>query len=248
MSTPHNSAKAGEIAERVLMPGDPLRAKHIAENFLTGAEKYNDIRNAYGYTGKYKGVPVSVQASGMGIPSFSIYAHELIHVYGVKKIIRVGTCGGMHEDLNLRDIVIAQGASTDSSIVNQIFGGAIHYSMLADFDLLVGAVENAKKLNLPFKVGNIFSTDLFYNDYGDPNGTFTAGALTLNEKMLRYGVYAVEMEAAALYLLAAAEKVKALSICMVSDHLTKKLFSPPEEREKDFNDMIQIALETIAEN
>ncbi|MBQ9487895.1 MAG: DeoD-type purine-nucleoside phosphorylase, partial [Selenomonadaceae bacterium] len=190
MSSPHNAAEIGDIAERILLPGDPLRAKVIAENFLTDVKQYNSIRNMFGFTGKYKGVHVSVQATGIGIPSFSVYVHELIHVYGAKKLIRTGTCGGMHDSLKLRDVLIAQGASTDSSIVYQTFGGAINFSLLADFDLLSKAVANAKKLNIPVKVGNVISTDNFYNDYSDKNGTFTSNGLTLDEKMIRYGILA----------------------------------------------------------
>ena len=237
MSSPHNSAEVGDIAERILLPGDPLRAKFIAENFLTDAKQYTEIRNIYGYTGKYKGVEVSVQATGMGVPSFSIYAHELIHNYGVKKLIRVGTCGGMHENLNLRDVLIAQGASTDSSIVKQTFGGAINFSLLADFDLLSKAVDNAKKLNIPVKVGNVICTDYFYNDYSDSQGIFSAENLTLDE-----------MESAALYLLAAAANVQALAIFTVSDHIIKKQYATAKERETDFGDMIKIALETVIQD
>ena len=248
MSSPHNSAEIGDIAERILLPGDPLRAKVIAENFLTDVKKYNEIRNMYGFTGKYKNIPVSVQGTGMGIPSFSIYVHELIHVYGAKKLIRVGTCGGMNENVNLRDVVIAQGASTDSSIVKQTFGGAISFSMLADFDLLIKAVDNAKKLNVPVKVGNIFSTDYFYNDYSDSQGIFSSDGLTLDRKMIQHGILAVEMETAALYMLAAAANVQGLSICTVSDHIIKKEYASAKEREKDYNDMIKIALETAIQD
>lgn len=247
MSTPHNTAEIGDIAERVLLPGDPLRAKVIAENFLTDVKQYNSIRNMFGFTGKYKGVPVSVQATGIGIPSFSVYVHELIHVYGAKKLIRTGTCGGMHDSLKLRDVLIAQGSSTDSSIVHQTFGGAINFSLLADFDLLSKAVGNAKKLNIPVKVGNVICTDTFYNDYSDKNGTFTSNGLTLDEKMIRYGILAVEMESAALYLLAAAAQIQALAIFTVSDHIIRNEHSPSEERQKDFNDMIKIALDTVIE-
>ena len=247
MSTPHNSAEIGDIAERILLPGDPRRAKVIAENFLTDVKQYNEIRNIFGFTGKYKGVPVSIQATGIGIPSFSVYVHELIHVYGVKKLIRTGTCGGMHDNLKLRDILIAQGSSTDSSIVKQTFGGAINFSLLADYELLSKAVANAKKLNIPVKVGNVICTDTFYNDYSDTNGTFTSNGLTLDEKMIRHGILAVEMESAALYLLAAAAQIQALAIFTVSDHIIRKEYLPAEEREKDFNDMIKIALDTVTE-
>ncbi|MBR6013895.1 MAG: purine-nucleoside phosphorylase [Selenomonadaceae bacterium] len=247
MATPHNSAEIGDIAERVLLPGDPLRAKFIAENFLSDVKKYNEIRNVYGFTGKYKNIPVTVQATGMGIPSFSIYVHELIHVYGAKKLIRVGTCGGMHEKLKLRDVVIAQGTSTDSSIVRQVFGGAISFSLLADYELLSKAVENAKKLNIPVKVGNVFCTDYFYNDYCRENGIFSSNGLTLDQKMIQHGILAVEMESAALYMLAAAANVQGLALFTVSDHLGRGEESPAEEREKDFNEMIKIALETVIE-
>lgn len=247
MASPHNSAEIGDIAERVLLPGDPVRAKVIAKNFLDDVKQYTEIRNIYGFTGKYKGVPVSIQATGMGIPSFHIYVHELIHVFGAKKLIRVGTCGGMHENLNLREVLIAMGASTDSSIVDRTFGGAINFSLLADFDLLTKAVNNAKKLNIPAKVGNVICTDRFYNDYSDPQGTYTSGGYTLNQKMIQHGILAVEMESAALYLLAAAAQVQALAIFTVSDHVVKKEYTTAEERETDFNDMIKIALETVIE-
>lgn len=241
----HIAAKIGEVAERVLLPGDPVRAKIIAETFLGDFRQYTSIRNIFGFTGKYKGVPVSVQATGMGIPSISIYLHELIDVYGAKKLIRVGTCGGMNKNINLRDVLIAQGSSTDSSIVNQVFGGAVNFSLLADFELLSNAVKVAKNLNLPVKVGNVLCTDLFYNDYDDPNGTFGDGKDTFNDKLRRYGVLAVEMESAALYLQAAAAKVQALAIFTVSDDLWRKKSCTPEERQSSFNDMITIALETI---
>ena len=248
MSSPHNSAEVGDIAEKILLPGDPLRAKYIAENFLTDAKKYTEVRNIFGYTGKYKGVDVSVQATGMGVPSFSIYVHELIHVYGVKKLIRVGTCGGMHESLKLRDVLIAQGTSTDSSIVKQTFGGAINFSLLADFDLLSKAVANAKSLNIPVKVGNVICTDYFYNDYSDKGGIFSTEKETLDQKMIRHGILAVEMESAALYLLAAAAGVQGLAIFTVSDHIVRNEHATAKERETDFNEMIKLALETIIQD
>ena len=248
MASPHNAANLGDIAERVLLPGDPLRAKYIAENFLDSARKYTDIRNVYGYTGTYKGVPVSVQATGMGIPSFAIYVQELLDVYKVKKLIRVGTCGGMHVDVKVRDVLIAQGASTDSSIVHQVFGGAITYAPIADYDLLRRAVANAEKLGCNVKVGNIFCTDRFYNDYGDPNGIFGDGKRSLNQKMVQYGILAVEMETTALYVLAAGAGAKALAVFTVSDHLVTHEETTPEERETSFNDMIKIALETAVDD
>ena len=248
MSSPHNSAEVGDIAERILLPGDPRRAKVIAENFLTDVKQYTEVRNIYGFTGKYKNIPVSVQATGMGIPSFSIYVHELIHVYGAKKLIRVGTCGGMHESLKLRDVVIAQGVSTDSSIVHQTFGGAINFSLIADYELLSKAVENAKKLNIPVKVGNILSSDYFYNDYSDKNGIFSSNGLTLDERMIQHGILGVEMETAALYMLAAAANVQGLGIFTVSDHIVRKEYASIEDREKGVGDMIKIALETAIQD
>jgi len=235
MGTPHIAAEKGEIADRILLPGDPLRAKFIAENFLDNAKQYTGIRNILGFTGTYKGVPVSVQGTGIGIPSISVYTHELINVYGVQKLIRVGTCGAMHKDIHLRDIVIAQGASTDSSIIRNIFGSSINFAPLADFELLRLAVENAKKLDLPVKVGNVISVDRFYDEEID------------NKKLIRYGILAVEMEAAALYTLAAQFHVQALALFTASDHLLTGEGCTAEERQTSFNDMIKIALETAIE-
>jgi len=236
MATPHIGAEKGDIAERILLPGDPLRAKFIAENFLDNPKQYTSVRNILGYTGTYKGVPVSVQGTGMGIPSISIYVHELIHSFGCKKLFRVGTCGGMHPDVKLRDVLIAQGASTDSSIIKNIFGGSINYAPLADFELLEKAVTNTRKLNLHAKVGNIISVDRFYDDDID------------NDKLRRYGILAVEMEAAALYTLAAEAHVQALALFTVSDHLLTGEACTAEERQTTFNDMIKIALETAIED
>lgn len=241
----HIAAEIGEIAEKILLPGDPLRAKFIAENFLTDVHQYTAVRNILGFTGKYRGEKVSVQGTGMGIPSISIYLHELIEFYGAKRLIRVGTCGGMNENVKIRDVVIAQGATTDSSIVNQVFGGAVNFSLLADFNLLKKSAEIAENLQIPVKIGNIISVDLFYNDYDDPNGTFGDGKRTFNDKLRKYGVLAVEMETAALYLLAAAAKnVQALGIFTVSDHLLTHEICTAEERQNSFNDMVKIALET----
>ncbi len=236
MSTPHISAEKGDIAPRILLPGDPLRAKFIAENFLDNPKQYTAIRNILGYTGTYKGVPLSVQGTGMGIPSISIYVHELISEYGVKKLFRVGTCGGMHPDVHLRDILIAQAASTDSSIIRNIFGGSINFAPIADYDLLSKAVANTKKLNLQARVGNIISVDRFYDKEID------------NEKLRRYGILAVEMETAALYVLAAQFHVQALALFTVSDHLLTREACNAEERQTSFIDMIRIALETAIEN
>lgn len=232
----HIGAPSGAIAKRVLLPGDPLRAKHIAETFFEDAKLYNEIRGALGYTGTYKGVQVSVQGTGMGIPSIAIYVNELIKDYGARKLIRVGTCGAMHENINIRDIVIAQGTSTDSSIVRNIFGPTINFAPLADFSLLTKAVECAKNLNISAKVGNIITVDRFYDDDID------------NDRLRRYGILAVEMEAAALYILAAQYRVQSLGIFTASDHLLTKEVVPAEERQTDFNDMVEIALETIIQD
>ncbi|MBP3232723.1 MAG: purine-nucleoside phosphorylase [Anaerovibrio sp.] len=236
MMSIHIGAPSGAIAKRVLLPGDPLRAKHIAETFFEDAKLYNEIRGALGYTGTYKGVRVSVQGTGMGIPSIAIYVNELIKDYGARKLIRVGTCGAMHENINIRDIVIAQGTSTDSAIVRNIFGPTINFAPLADFSLLTKAVECAKKLNISAKVGNIITVDRFYDDDID------------NDRLRRYGILAVEMEAAALYILAAQYRVQSLGIFTASDHLLTKEVVPAEERQTDFNDMVEIALETIIQD
>ena len=236
MSTPHIAAEKGEIAERILLPGDPLRAKFIAENFFENPHLYTSVRNVYGYTGTYKGERVSVQATGMGMPSVSIYVHELINVYGVKKLIRVGTCGAMHEDIKLRDLVIAQGATTDSSMVRNIFGGTINFAPIADYDLLQSAVKNARELCLPVKVGNIISADRFYDEEID------------NDKLRRYGILAVEMEAAALYILAARHHAQALALFTASDHLLTGETLNSNEREIGTGDMVRIALETLIDH
>ena len=234
MPTPHNSAEVGDIAERILLPGDPLRAKYIAENFLTDAKEYSHVRNVLGYTGSYKGTPVSVQGTGMGMPSIAIYVHELINVYGVKKLIRVGSCGALAKDLHIRDVVIAQGTTTDSSMPKNIFGTSVNFAPLADFSLLENAVHHAREKHLPVRVGNVLSQDRFYDDEID------------FAKLLSYGVLAAEMETAALYLIAAKFDVQALGIFTVSDHITcDEPRATPEERERSFNDMIELALESI---
>ncbi|MBS5582608.1 MAG: purine-nucleoside phosphorylase [Megasphaera sp.] len=231
----HIEAKPCEIADRILLPGDPLRAKYIAETFLDNAACYNHVRNILGYTGTYKGKRVSVQGTGMGIPSISIYATELMRDYGVKKLIRVGTCGAMRNDIQLRDILIAQGATTDSSIVRNIFGGSINYAPLADFDLLRTAYEKAAQGNYAVRVGNIISVDRFYDDEID------------NPKLVDYGIMGVEMETAALYILATKYKRQALGLFTVSDHLMTNEHCTAEERQTSFDDMVKIALETIVE-
>lgn len=232
----HIAAKAGEIADRILLPGDPLRAKYIAETFLENPVQYTDIRNILGFTGTYKGVRLSVQGTGMGIPSISIYATELMRDYGVKKLIRVGTCGAMRDDIKLRDVIIAQGATTDSGIIRNIFGGSINYAPLADFDLLYKAYEQTKKQGIAARVGNIVSVDRFYDDEID------------NDKLVQYGIMAVEMETAALYVLAAKYKVQALGLFTVSDHLVRDEHCTAKERQTSFDDMIRIALETAIQD
>ena len=228
----HIEAKPGEIADRILLPGDPLIAKYIAENFFEDAKQYTGIRNILGFTGTYKGKRVSVQGTGMGIPSISIYAHELIHDYNVKKLVRVGTCGAMHKSVKLRDVVIAQATSTDSSIIRNIFGN-INYAPIADYELLTAAVESAKNNSIPVKVGNVISVDRFYDDDID------------NSKLTRYGIIAVEMEAAALYTLAAEAGVQALALFTASDHLVTGERCTTEERQTSFTDMMKVALDAI---
>ena len=228
----HIAAEPGEIADRILLPGDPLRAKYIAEHFLEDAKEYTSIRNILGYTGFYKGERISVQGTGMGIPSISIYVNELIRTYGVKKLFRVGTCGALHPDIKIRDVVIAQGTTTDSSIIRNTFGPSINFAPIADYALLENAVRNARSLQLDVKVGNVLSQDRFYDDEID------------FKKLTSYGIIAVEMEAAALYLLAAKYHVQALAIFTVSNHLLTGEETTAEARETSFNDMILLALDT----
>jgi purine-nucleoside phosphorylase len=232
MSTPHNNAEIGDIAKVVLMPGDPLRAEFIAKNYLTDVKCYNKVRNMLGFTGKYKDVEISVQGSGMGIPSIGIYSYELFNFYNVEAIIRTGTIGGMADDINLRDIVIAQGACTDSNYVNQ-FELNGHFAPIASYDLLSEAVLSAQKKNVNYFVGNVLSSDCFYNDNKKAS-----------ENWVKMGVLGVEMEAAALYMNAARAKKKALCVATVSDHIFKGTSTTAQERETDFNNMMEIALET----
>lgn len=231
MSTAHNAAKKGEIARKVLMPGDPLRAKFIAETYLEDVRCFNSIRGMLGYTGTYKGEPVSVMGSGMGMPSIGIYSHELYHVYDVDTILRVGSAGAFGDDINLRDIVIGQAACTNSSYADQ-FRIPGHYTPIADFGLIRRAVEIAEAKGSEVKVGNILSSDTFYHD--DPN---------FNDHWRDMGVLCVEMEAAALYLNAARAGKKALAILTISDHLYKPEQLTAEERQIGFGEMIEIALE-----
>ncbi len=228
----HIGAKKGEIAETILLPGDPLRAKYIAENFLENVHCYNEIRNMFGYTGTYKGERISVQGTGMGVPSISIYINELMQEYDVQNLIRVGTCGAIQKDVQVRDVILAMSASTDSQMNRLTFGG-VDYAPTADFDLLLKAYETGREKGLNLKVGNVFTTDMFYNDNAE------------HEKWARYRILAVEMETAALYTLAAKFGRKALSILTVSDHIMTGEATTAEERQTSFNDMIELALETV---
>ena len=232
MST-HIGAAPGEIAPRVLMPGDPLRAKWIAETFLTDAKCYSTVRNMFGFTGTYNGVPVSVQGSGMGMPSASIYAHELINEYGVTTLIRVGTCGALTADLNLRDVIAASGSSTDSNMNRFRFDGLIDYAPVADFGLLRKSVEIAQQRGIEMTVGPILAADAFYTERPD-----------LYDRLADYGVLAVEMESAALYTIAARYKAKALTLLTVSDNLKTGEQSSAQERQETFAQMVEVALDT----
>ncbi|WP_379822844.1 purine-nucleoside phosphorylase [Lacticaseibacillus paracasei] len=229
MST-HIDAPKGAIADVVLLPGDPLRAQYIAENFLDNAQRYNTVRNAFGFTGTFEGRRVSVQATGMGIPSISIYVNELIQDYGVKTLIRVGTAGGMGENVKVRDVVLAQGSSTDSSIILNTFGAGLYFAPLADFNLLREAANLADTSAIRYHVGNVLGEDRFYNDEMD------------RQKLIDYEVLATEMETPALYLLAAKYHVHALSILTVSNHLVTGEETSAQERQTSFNDMIGLAL------
>jgi purine-nucleoside phosphorylase len=226
----HINADPGAFADTVLLPGDPLRAKYIAEKFLDGAELVTDVRNILGYTGDYEGTRVSVMASGMGIPSASIYTKELITEYGVKEIIRVGSCGSVSDKVQLRDVVIGMGASTDSN-VNRIRFGGYDYAAIADFGLLEKAVAAARALNLNTKVGNIFSADLFYT----PD-------TAMFDLMDKYDILGVEMEAAGVYSAAVEFGAKALAICTVTDHIRSGAALSSEERQLSLDDMIRLAL------
>ncbi|MGB5369171.1 MAG: purine-nucleoside phosphorylase [Flavobacteriaceae bacterium] len=232
MST-HIEAKIGDIAETVLMPGDPMRAKWIAETFLEKAYCYNDVRGMLGYTGTYRGKRVSVQGSGMGIPSAMIYYHELINDYGVKNIIRVGTAGSYQKEVKIRDIVLAMAASTTSGINNSRFINA-DYSPTANFELLMKAALYAKERDIAIKAGNVLSSDEFYSD--DPEDY---------KLWARFGVLCVEMEASGLYTIAAKYNVRALAILTISDSLVTGERSTADEREKTFKDMVDIALQLL---
>lgn len=231
MSTPHNNAKKGDIAKTVLMPGDPLRARFIAENYLDSPVCYNEVRGMLGFTGTYKGVPVSVQGSGMGMPSIGIYSWELFNEYEVENIIRVGTAGAVSDSVALRDVIIGISASTNSNYASQYrLPGT--YAPTASWQLVSAAVKAAQDKGCTYHVGNIFSSDTFYDD---------ANSLAEWQKM---GVLGIEMEAAALYMNAARSGKNALAILTVSDCPLRGLSTTAEERQTSFRDMMEIALET----
>lgn len=230
----HIGANKGDIAKTVLFPGDPLRAKFIADTYLENVTQYNTVRNMFGYTGEFKGVRVSVQGSGMGIPSAMLYAEELYTEFDVQTIMRIGSAGGMKNEVKVRDIVFGQGATTDSSVLNNIFNGQVHYSAIADFEVLDTAYHIAESIMEKGKihVGNILSSDRFYNQEMD------------KMKLADYGVLAVEMEAAGLYAVAAKHNRKALAMCTISDHILTGEETTAEERQNSFTQMMEIALDT----
>ncbi|MFZ2331045.1 MAG: purine-nucleoside phosphorylase [Atribacterota bacterium] len=229
----HISAEVGDIAPTVLLPGDPMRAKYITDNYLEESYCYNKVRGMYGFTGRYQGKLISVQGTGMGVPSISIYLHELITQYQVRNLIRIGSCGAIQPDIKIRDIILAMSASTDSSL-NKIRFNGNDYSPTACYELLKKAELIAQEKFLPVKVGTILTTDMFYHDDPDYWRLWAS-----------YGVLAVEMETAALYTIAAKYKVKALSILTVSDSLVSREETSSAEREKTFTDMVEIALNLI---
>lgn len=231
MSTPHNQAKKGEIAKTVLMPGDPLRAKFLAETYLEDVVQFNQVRNMFGYTGTYKGKRVSIMGSGMGMPSIGIYSYELFSQYDVETIIRIGSCGALQENVHLRDIIIAQGCCTDSSFINQ-FHLPGTYSAISSFELLEKAVHCAKEKDVTYHVGNVLASDVFYN-----------ADETANKKWAMMGVLGTEMESYALFTTAAYLKKKALTLLTVSDSLVTNEQTTAAEREKTFTAMMEIALE-----
>lgn len=231
--TPHNHAQPGDYAQAILLPGDPLRAKWIAETFFEAPRLVNSVRNCLGYTGTWKGEPVSVQATGMGQPSLAIYVHELINTYGARSLIRVGTCGGLSRKVRVRDLVIAQGASTDSSILRDTFG-RYNFSAIADFALLRRAAELAEAAGMPAHIGNVVSSDLFYHPQG---GLEAYGTL------MGHGILGVEMEAAVLYLLAARHDVRALAICTMTDCLLTGTELSATERQTSLKDMVKLSLD-----
>ena len=233
MSTPHIRAKDGDFAEGILLPGDPLRAKYIAENFLENAELVTDVRGILGYTGTWKGKRVSVMGTGMGMPSISIYVNELINEYGVKNLIRIGTCGSAREEIKLKDVILAEGCCTDSGMLD-VFPG--DFAPIANFDLLNTCYEKSLERGNNTFVGLMKSSDCFYCE-----------KLPGDDLWFKYGVLGVEMEGAALYTIAAKYGVRALMLCTVSDSFFDKRELTSEEREKSLNDMIELALDTVIE-
>ena len=231
MATPHIGANKGDIAQTILLPGDPLRAKYIAETFLEDAVQYNNVRGMLGFTGTYKGKKISVQGTGMGVPSIGIYSHELISEFGVKNLIRVGTAGSYQKDVKVRDVVLAMSASTDSAINKLRFNGA-DYAPTANAEMLFKAYEIAKQKGFNVKAGNVFTSDTFYGD--DPNAW---------KKWAKFGVLCVEMETAQLYTTAAKLGANALTILTISDSFITHEVTSAEERQTTFNDMIKVALE-----
>lgn len=226
----HIGAKEHEIAETVLLPGDPLRAKYIAETFFEDVICYNEVRGMLGFTGTYKGERISVQGTGMGVPSISIYINELMNSYGVQQLIRVGTCGAIQKDVKVRDVILAMSASTDSQMNRLTFGG-VDYAPTANFELLKKAYDTGVEKGLNLRVGSVFTADMFYNDNSEL------------EKWAKYGILGIEMESAALYTLAAKYGRKALSVLTVSDHIITGEETTSEERQTTFNDMIVVALD-----
>ena len=232
MSTPHISAENGAFAKTVLMPGDPLRAKYIAENYLEDAVLVNNVRGVQGYTGTYKGKRVSVMASGMGMPSMGIYSYELFKFFGVNNIIRIGSAGALKEDIHVRDVVIGMGCSTDSNFAaNYNLPGTL--APLCSYEVMSKCVESAKKMGVTYHVGNLLSSDIFYGDDE-----------TANERWAKMGIMAIEMEGAALYMNAARLNKNALVICTVSNHIITGEETTAEERQNSFGEMITLALET----
>lgn len=231
MPTPHLEARPDGFAETVLLPGDPLRAKFIAENFLEDIQQVNAVRNMLAFTGTYQGTPVSVMGTGMGIPSISIYAKELITDYGVKNLVRVGSCGAVSKEVKVRDVLIGMGAATDSGVNRARFGG-YDFAAIADYDLLAAHVEAARELEVPVRIGNLFSADLFYTPQPE-----------MFDRMEKMGVLGVEMEAAGLYGVCAEFGARGMAICTVSDHIRTGESTTSEEREKSFTGMMKIALE-----
>ncbi|MFA9558831.1 purine-nucleoside phosphorylase [Evansella sp. AB-rgal1] len=231
----HIGAKKGDIAESILLPGDPLRAKYIADTFLKDVSCYNEVRGMLGYTGTYNGKRISVQGTGMGVPSISIYTHELINEYGVKNLIRVGTCGALQRDVKVRDVIIAMSASTDSG-ANKLHFKGLDFAPTASFPLLKKAFDGATEKGMNVNVGSVYTSDIFYNDNKD-----------IVNLLANHQVLAVEMETSALYTIASRFGVDALSVLTVSDHLLTGEETSSQERQETFNEMVEVALSAATE-